>query len=103
MSYIMVDIEADGPIPGDFSMTEIGAIVVDSALDKTFYAQLRPISEKYNIDALAVTGHTRAETLTWNDPLQVMQQFAYWISSVSASRPIFISDNNGFDFMFISS
>ena len=28
MSWIMVDIEADGPIPGDFSMIEIGAVLV---------------------------------------------------------------------------
>ena len=31
ISWIMVDIEADGPIPGDFSMIEIGAVVVDVA------------------------------------------------------------------------
>ncbi|EHQ04534.1 hypothetical protein [Leptonema illini] len=30
MSHIMVDIEADGPIPGDYSMIELGA--VDDAL-----------------------------------------------------------------------
>ena len=28
MSYIMVDIEADGPIPGDYSMVSFGAVVV---------------------------------------------------------------------------
>ena len=47
MSYIMVDIEADGPIPGDFSMICFGAVVVDDTLNKTFYGQLRPISEKW--------------------------------------------------------
>ena len=28
MSWIMVDIEADGRIPGDISMIEIGAVLV---------------------------------------------------------------------------
>jgi hypothetical protein len=29
MSYIMVDVAADGPNPGDYSMVCFGAIVVD--------------------------------------------------------------------------
>jgi hypothetical protein len=28
MAYIMVDIEADGPIPGDYSMISLGAVLV---------------------------------------------------------------------------
>ena len=40
MSYIVVDIEADGPIPGDYSMICFGAVIVDENLDKTFNGQL---------------------------------------------------------------
>ena len=40
MSWIMVDIESDGPIPGDYSMIAIGAVIVDGSLDTTFYSQL---------------------------------------------------------------
>ena len=29
MAYIMVDIESDGPIPGDYSMISFGAVSVD--------------------------------------------------------------------------
>ena len=36
MSYVMVDIEADGPIPGDYSMVSFGAVIVEQALDRTF-------------------------------------------------------------------
>jgi hypothetical protein len=43
----MVDIEADGPIPGDYSMVCFGAIVVEPSLEKTFYGQLKPISESF--------------------------------------------------------
>ena len=28
MAYVMVDVEADGPIPGDYSMICFGAVVV---------------------------------------------------------------------------
>ena len=43
MPYIMVDVESDGPIPGDYSMICLGAIVVEPSLDRTFYGRLKPI------------------------------------------------------------
>ena len=75
MSYIMVDIESDGPIPGDYSMISLGAVVVDEQLDKTFYGKLKPISEHFVIDALKVSGHSREETLTFEEPEKVMVNF----------------------------
>ncbi len=42
MAYIMVDVETDGPIPGDYSMISFGAVLVDEQLNKTFYGQLKP-------------------------------------------------------------
>ena len=101
MAYIMVDIESDGPIPGDYSMICFGAVLVDEQLDKTFYGQLQPISDKYIPEALAVSGFTREQTLAFDEPATVMQSFAAWVQQVSDKRPIFISDNNGFDWMFI--
>src|SRR5260370_24545797 len=56
MTYVMVDVESDGPIPGDYSMVCFGAVVVDENLDRTFYARLSPISEKWVSEALAVSG-----------------------------------------------
>ena len=53
MSYVMVDIEADGPNPGDYSMICFGAVLVEPALSKTFYGQLRPISDRWVSEALA--------------------------------------------------
>ena len=101
MSYIVVDIEADGPIPGDYSMICFGAVIVDENLDKTFYGKLKPISENFKPEALAISGFSRNETLEFNDPTKVMLDFEEWIENNSKGRPIFISDNNGFDWMFI--
>jgi ribonuclease T len=42
-TYISVDVEAAGPIPGDYSMLAIGACMVGNARE-TFYAELRPIN-----------------------------------------------------------
>ncbi len=102
MSYIMVDIEADGPIPGDYSMICFGAIVVEPSLSKTFYGQLKPISEKWIPDALAVSGFSREETLAFGDPQIVMRNFAAWVKTETVGRPMFIADNNGFDWGFIN-
>lgn len=101
MSYIMVDIESDGPIPGDYSMISFGAVVVEGELEHTFYGQLKPISDQWIPEALAVSGHTREDTLEFKDPKEVMEDFADWIQEHSKGRPVFISDNNGFDWMFI--
>ena len=101
MSYILVDVEADGPIPGDYSMISFGAVLVTPGLDQTFYGQLKPISEKFVPEALAVSGHSREQTLNFDEPVKVMEQFAGWIREVSRDQPILISDNNGFDWMFI--
>ncbi len=100
MSYIMVDIESDGPIPGDYSMISIGAVLVDANLDKTFYARLKPISEKFVPEALAVSGFTRNETLLFDETYLAMMDFKNWLQQVTKDRPVFISDNNGFDWMF---
>ena len=102
MSYIMVDVEADGPIPGDYSMVCFGAIVVEPSLARSFYGRLRPISEQYIPEALAVSGFAREETLVFDDPQSVMEQFAGWIAANSNGRPMFVSDNNGFDWQFIN-
>ncbi|MBK6611050.1 MAG: exonuclease [Sphingobacteriales bacterium] len=101
MSYIVVDIESDGPIPGDYSMICFGAVLVDEALNKSFYGRIKPISENYIPEALAISGFSREETLSFDHPVEVMQNFENWIKENSKGKPIFISDNNGFDWMFI--
>ena len=98
--YLMVDIEADGPIPGDYSMISFAAIVVEPALDRTFAARLRPISDKWVPEALAVSGHSREQTLAFADPKTEMERFAAWLGGLG-KRPIFVADNNGFDWMFV--
>ena len=52
--------------------------------------------------ALAVSGFSREETLAFDDPKTVMADFGEWVKKNSKGRPIFISDNNGFDWQFIN-
>lgn len=101
MSYFMVDIEADGPIPGDYSMVTLGAVLVESGLSRSFYGELHPISSSWVPEALGVGGYTREQTMTFDEPSEVMARFADWIGRTSKGSPRFISDNNGFDWMFV--
>lgn len=98
----MVDIESDGPIPGDYSMICFGAVVVEPSLSKTLYGQLRPISDRWIPDALAVSGFTREQTMAFPEAEAAMRQFQLWLSEHSLGRALFISDNNGFDWQFIN-
>lgn len=102
MSLIVVDVEADGPVPGRYSMVCFGAVVVEPSLSKTFYARTGPISEEWVPEALAVSGFTREQHLGFEDPRPVMERFEEWIRASSKGRPVFCSDNLAFDWQFVN-
>lgn len=103
MSAISVDVEADGPCPGLYSMVSFGAVIVRDGLSDTFYSGIiRPVSEDYIPEALAVSGVTREQQIAGEGAITVMQRFREWIEKNSVGRPIFYSDNNGFDWQFIN-
>jgi hypothetical protein len=102
MSYVMVDVEADGPIPGDYSMISFGAVIVEDPISRTFYGELCPVSDNFVPEALAASGFTREETLGFDDPRDVMARFESWLKENSKGRPLLVSDNNGFDWQFIN-
>jgi hypothetical protein len=79
-----------------------GAVLVRDGLDRTFYGRLRPISDRWVPEALAVSGFTREETLGFDDPRTVMDAFAAWLKESGKGRPLFVSDNNGFDWQFVN-
>ena len=102
MSYIVVDVESDGPIPHKYSMVCFGAVVVEPTLSKTFYGKTKPISDVWIPEALTVSGMSRAAHESFEAPEKVMEDFAKWLSENSKGRPIFISDNPAFDWQWIN-
>ncbi|WP_371618633.1 3'-5' exoribonuclease domain-containing protein [Streptomyces sp. NBC_00454] len=111
--YISVDIEADGPIPGPYSMISFGAAVAGrqsgpsyTAADPeqdTFYRELRPISEAFVPEALAVSGLDRDRLLREGaEPAVAMAEFRAWVREVSAgAQPVMCGYPASFDWTFL--
>jgi hypothetical protein len=114
--YISVDVEADGPIPGPYSLSSIGAALVGvgqlstfttvDPLEKEnqFYAELKPISEDFVPEAIAVGGFDHAQLkLTGQDPVEAMTAFARWVNELGKKHdatPVFLGYPEAYDFMF---
>lgn len=102
MSLVVVDVESDGPIPNKYSMVCFGAVVVEPSLNKTFYGKTKPVSDNWDEKALSISGFSREEHLNFDDPVEVMSNFAEWLNNNVKGRPIFISDNLAFDWQWIN-
>lgn len=118
--YFSCDIEADGPIPGPYSMVSIGMSIcgvstedgdkntifkfIDPGTQQTFYDIIQPISEQWDEKTLAVSGLSR-EFLE-NDgahPMDVMNRLGAWVRKQAANysaKPIFVAYPLSFDWMF---
>lgn len=97
-----LDVEADGPCPGLYSMVSMGIVLVEDPTQH-FYRTICPISEQYIPDALKVSGFTREQTLGFASAEQVMTEMANWVSQLNLkSRGIIWSDNPGFDWQFLN-
>jgi hypothetical protein len=103
--YVSVDIEADGPIPGEYSMLSLGAFLIDGSpaagtadgpepSGRTFYVELQPISNRFVPEALAVSGLDRQRLAAEGvPPAKAMADFAAWVAAAAdrERRPVFVS------------
>lgn len=103
--FIAVDVETTGPIPGKFSMFEIGAVSIDFP-DYTFDAKIVLLNDAYEPEALQATNNSIDRLRTsGNDPKQVMENFERWIlqsANFHNARPVFVAINAPFDWMFVA-
>jgi hypothetical protein len=100
--YIAVDVEADGPIPGPYSMISLGMAVVGRP-DLAFYTELRPISDDFVPKALAVSGLDRDRLLREAPTAEsAMQSAAKWVNGLrTTGRPVFLAAPAVWDGMFV--
>jgi len=111
--YFSADVEADGPIPGVYSMLSFAFAIAGrfdgksfdgcDPSEATFYRELRPISDRFEPKALAVAGLDRAELArSGAEPADAMRAAAAWVSAHAAgARPVFVAYPLGFDWMFM--
>jgi hypothetical protein len=102
MSYIVVDVAADGPIPHKYSMVSFGAVVLEPGLSKTFCGKPHPISYSWHPEALIMLRLTRKEHEDFADPTSVMEDFAIWLRDNSVGSPVFVSANLASDWQWIN-
>lgn len=105
--YVSTDVEADGPIPGPFSMLSFAsaAYLADKTLIATFTANLE----------LLPRASSHPDTMKWwaqnpaawkacrSDCRQIepaMKDYAEWICSLPG-KPVFVGYPAAYDFMFI--
>jgi DNA polymerase III epsilon subunit-like protein len=104
-TYISVDVETAGPVPGPYALLSIGACLVKDP-STTFYIELQPDSPDSTPEAITVHGLS-LETLreTGVPPKEAIQAFAAWIQRVApeGKRAVFVAFNAPFDWMFINS
>jgi hypothetical protein len=111
--YISADVEADGPLPGVNSLLSFG-FVVAASFDgdafvpgepdgPAFYRRLRPISDEFDPDALAVSGLDRdALVREGEDPAIAMDAAAAWVAEVAgARRPVLVAWPLAYDWLFL--
>lgn len=126
--YISVDVESSGRTPGRYSMLSIGACVVGDR-SKTFYRELKPISDEYVVRAMRVGcrgleciareseddprydpfgAEFRPELVLARlqrcgvSPGTAMQRFDMWVRDVTVGfRPVLAASPTGFDGMWV--
>jgi hypothetical protein len=100
--YVAVDVEADGPIPGPYSMISLGMAVAGRP-DLSFYTEIAPISADFVPQALAVSGLDRDRLVLEAPAADVAMRAAQaWIDGLrELGRPVFLAAPAVFDGMFV--
>jgi hypothetical protein len=105
--FIGTDIEADGPIPGIYSMLSFGsaAYLPDKTLVSTFSANLETLPEATTHPDTMAWWQTQPEA--WaacrqnlQTPEAAMRQYVEWLKALPG-KPVFLAYPATFDFMFV--
>ena len=105
--YVSVDIEADGPVPGDYSMISFGACIVGgSEWHEEFYIEIQPMTDNWVPEALAVSGLTREHLAACPTAQEATRQIVGWLDDIQEKHPgkrlIMVGFNAPFDWSFVN-
>ena len=105
-TYISVDVEATGPIPGDYSMISLGAAAfVGEGRVVTWHANLEELPGSKR-STLTMDWWKKQDPSCWymatvdaRDPALVVEEFVSWVSSFE--RPVLVAAPAAFDITFV--
>ena len=109
--YVSVDIETDGPIPGDYSMLSLGSAAydVDENLNSTFTVNIAPLDGAWqHPDTMEFW---KANPKAWDAvhieqqlPEEAMKSYAVWLEGLVAGTDthlVFVGYPAVFDYSFV--
>lgn len=111
--YFSVDIETDGPIPGPYSLLSFAIVPAGSMSGGRFvrppserdslYVELRPISDRFEPEALAVNGLDRQRLLREGlEPAEAMTQASDWLAAHAGDGvPVLVAYPLSFDWSWL--
>jgi hypothetical protein len=104
MSFYMVDVEADGPTPGLYSMLSLGLVRVTDPIVDRLYLELQPMTDRWLPAAVDVSGLDRQRLATdGTPPAQAMTELRRWVDATNrGGRPVLVSDNPAFDGAYLN-
>ena len=111
--YFSADVETDGPIPGPYSLLSFALVYAGrfdgtcferaASLDRTFYRELRPISDSFESEALDINGLDRDRLIQEGDaPESAMTDASAWIRSLAVGgQPVLVAYPLSFDWSWL--
>lgn len=111
--YFSVDIESDGPIPGAFSMLSLALVAIAKFDGEHFvrldphaesrYWELQPISERFDSEALSISGLDRERLRReGTPPEQAMREADHWVRRVAGDGDaVLVAYPAAFDWSFV--
>ncbi len=112
-AYFSADVETDGPIPGPYSIVSFALVYAGSfdgnrferpsRYEHLFYRELKPISERFESEALRVNGLDRERFVSSGDsPEQAMAEACQWVQDLAGrAKPVLVAYPLSFDWTWL--
>lgn len=112
-AYFSADVETDGPIPGPFSILSFAIVYAGSfdgkrfdrpkTYERSFYRELKPISDQFEDEALSINGLDRARLIQdGGQPSTVMTDARRWVLENSRNaKPVLVAYPLSFDWTWL--
>ena len=110
-TWFCVDIECNGPVPAEYDMVSLGAVVVAPgpdgrlAVGERFYVEIKPQAPRCDPHAARIHGLDQARLAAEGTPRgEAMAQLATWVKAHTrpGTEAVFVGHNAPFDWSFVA-